>query len=1033
MMRNLLLLLGACIYFCLPLQVQAQTSVNETSLNQLFNDAHDLFHKEKYAAAQTAFTKYACTGDNQLMVSEARYYAAVCAAELLMNNTEFKMKEFRKEFPENTRVPHSHYKLGEYYFRHKRYPNALMELIEIDAYDLSPYESDAYYFMTGYCQFLEGNLLEARSYFSEIIDYQNEYYHLANYFHAYVSFENGEYDKALKGFKRIQKHDNFKDFVPIYIAQVYAHNRQYDQVISYCDSIVKNDKLQKRHVVQLLLAQAYFKKNNFERAEHYYFEYSELRKLGTEDSYQYGYASYQTGDYANSVKQFESFVVEKDSMGQNVSYLLGGAYIEIDKKIEARNSFQFASQIDVYPRIKEEASFNYARLSHELKFTKAAMNAFNDFIQTYPKSVHAEEAKVNLTRILLNSNNYLQAFEMIEKIPDPSSKIDEGYQRLAYNIGLEYLDVYNYVKGREFLNKSLNRAVIPEYKALAFFWIGESLYKQERYDEALKAYKNFQYVPASKQLGLRALSHYNMGYCYIQTAAEEKNVDKAKANYTEALYHFENYLSGGNKVYKKSFDADAHYRIADCYYVLKVYDKALSHYQSAIDKKYGNEDYALYQMGLIKGLQGDAVSKIDLMGQLMKKYQTSSYMDDAIFQSADEKFLLGNREQALREFEYLNQDFPNNPYYKLTLLKIGIINYQLDRKEASISAFKQVVAEFPATRESGEALRAIKNIYIDWGEVERYYEMIDTIPGIKSRDSDRDSSMFQSALSFIKKDNCEGAITAFDKYVTQFENGQFTMDAYYYMAECYSLANDFEATLKAYDAIIDKRRNNFSNRAIERAAALCYDRDSFARAIPYLELRSEIINDNTDLLANYEALAKSYLEIGSCADAEKYLVKIKVFKDVETEVLQKADYTLARCAMEKGNLNKAISVFSDIAANNENRLGAECKYLVAYLYYTKEELDSSRSTILELKDDFPSEDYFLAKSFILLADIYAKTGEFFNAKAILGSIIENYAGEDLVAMAQQKLEAVEGLEKAKAIELEEIQKTQEDTIEYNDK
>lgn len=1029
-MRNLLLIFGACIYFCLPQHVLAQTSVNETSLNHLFDEAHDLFHKEKYAAAQTAFTKYACTADNQLMVSEARYYASICAAELLMNNTEFKIQQFRKEFPENTRVPHSHYKLGEYYFRHKRYPNALTELIEIDAYDLSPYESDAYYFMTGYCQFLEGNLLESRSYFNEIIDYQNEYYHLANYFHAYVSFENGEYDKALKGFKRVQKHDNFKDFVPIYIAQVYAHNRQYDKVISYCDSIVKNDHLQKRHVVQLLLAQAYFKKEDYEKAQHYYFEYNELRKLGTEDSYQYGYASYVTEDFANCIKQFESFVVEKDSMGQNVSYLLGGAYVKEKKKIEARNSFQFASQIDVYPRIKEEASFNYACLSHELKFTKAAMNGFNDFIQAYPKSIHSEEAKVNLTRILLNSNNYLQAFEMIEKIPEPSKKINEGYQRLAYNIGLEYLDVYNYVKGREFLNKSLNRAVIPEFKALAFFWIGESLYKQERYEEALKAYKNFQYVPESNKISLKALAHYNMGYCYIQMAGE-KGANQTK--YEEALYHFESYLEAGNEVYKKSFDADAHFRIADCYYVLKIYDKALVNYQKAIDKKYGNEDYALYQMGLIKGLQENVPAKIEFMSQLIKKYQTSPYMDDAIFQSADEKFLLGNREQALREFEYLNQDFPNNPYYKLTLLKIGIIHYQLDHKDASIDAFKQVVSEFPSSRESGEALRSMKNIYIDWGEVEKYYALIDTIPGIKSRDGDRDSSMFQSALSFIKKDDCEKATASLNAYVTQFENGQFAMDAYYYMAECYYRANDFEATLAAYDAIIDRKPNTFSNRATEKAAALCYESDSFGRAIKYLELRSQIINDNTDLLANYEALAKCYLEVGSCTDAEKYLVKIKAFKDVEGEVLQKADYTLARCAMEKGNLNKAIAVFSDIAANNENRLGAESKYLVAYLYYTKNEMDSSRATILELKDAFPSEDYFLAKSFILLADIYAKSEEFFNSKAILGSIIENYSGEDLVTLAQNKLVAVEGMEKAKAIEQEEIQKTQEDTIEYNEK
>ena len=775
-MRKILLVFGATLYVLIPLMSYGQTSVNETSLDHLFNRAHDLYHKKKYAAAQTAFLKYAGTGDNELLVSESRYYASICAAELLMNNTEFKVKDFRKEFPENTRIGHSHYKLGEYYFRHRRYANALYEFIEIDPYELNPYEAEAYYFMAGYCQFTEGNLLEARAYFNEIKDYQNEYYHLSNYFHAYVSFENGEYDKALKGFKRIHKHPNFKDFVPIYIAEVYAHNRQYDQVIAYCDSIVKNDNLQKRHVVQLLIAQAYFKKGEYEKAKHYYFEYNELRKLGTEDSYQYGYASYITGDYNTCIKQFEGFVMEKDSFGQNVSYHLADAYLKTDRKVEARNSFQFASQVDADARIQEESFFNYARLSHELKFTKAAMNGFNDFIQRYPKSVYAEEAKVNLTRILLSSNNYLEAFEMIEKIPEPSKKIDEGYQRLAYNIGLEYMDIKNYIKAREYLNKSLKRAVRPDYKALAYFWIGESLFKEERYEEALKSYKDFHFIPESKDITLKALAHYNIGYCYIKMEKEDLS------NYKEALFHFENYFKANNEFYKKSFDADAHYRIADCYFKLKVYDKAIAHYEEALTRGYGDEDYALFQLGMIKGLQGNPVTKIDLMSQLVKKHQYSPYVDDALFQLANERLLLGNKTQALREFEYLNQDYPNNKYYKVVILKIGIIQYQLGNTEVSINAFKMVVSEFPSSPESGEALRTMKDIYIDLGRADEYFAMMDSL-NIDTDNDERDKAMFQSALSHLKKSDCDASIVAFNKYVSNFENGLYTMDAYFYKAK----------------------------------------------------------------------------------------------------------------------------------------------------------------------------------------------------------------------------------------------------------
>lgn len=1025
-MRKVLLCIGVFIILLQADILTAQTSVNEASQNHLFNRAHDLFHKQKFTAAQGVFLDYLAVGDNEMLLSESRYYISLCAAELLLSNTEQKTVAFREKNGESTRIGHSRFKLGEYHFRHKAYPKALKEFIEIDPFSLTPVEAEAYYFMAGYSQFAAGNLSEARAYFNEIIDYQNEYYHLSNYFHAYVSFENGEYDLALKGFERIHKHPNFKDFVPIYIAEVYAYNRQYDRVISYGDSIMTNTNLQKKHVVELLMAQAYFKMEQFKESKELYQSYQDIRKLGKEDSYQYGYASYVTGDFKTCMKLFENFTLEEDSLGQNVSYHLGDAYIRNKKKMEARNSFLFASRLSYDPLIQEESAYNYARLSHELKFGKAAMKAFDEFIKKYPKSAHTEDAKVNLTRILLASNNHLQAFEMIENIPEPSKKIDEGYQRLAYNIGLEFLDIKNFEKGREYLNKSLTRAVVPEYKALAHFWIGESLFLQERYDDAVKSYKNYLFIPESKELALTGIAHYNVAYCFLK----QNRADKS--NFKEALFHFQNYLEADNEIYKKQFDGDAHLRVADCYFALGVYDKAISNYTEGLNKNYGEQDYAMYQLGMIKGLQNKSDEKIIWLGKMVKKYQNSAYMDDALFELANERFILGNNQQALREFQYLNQDYPNNPYFKVALLKMGIIHYQLDHSEEAIASFKEVIKEFPTSRESGEALRSIKDIYTDWGRADEYFALIEELEIPNLRDSDRDSTLFQSALSHLKKNDCTKASQGLNKYITAFPNGIFSIDAYFYLAECRHELGDFVGMLEAHDQVIDRRPNEFSNQSIEQAAAICYENDSFAKAIPYLELRTQVVNGNTELMGVYEALAKCHLELGSCANAEKYLTKIGAFKDVEQDVLEKADYTLARCAMSNGDTTKAISVFQQIANSNENKLGAESQYLVAYLYYGKGAYDSTTTAILALKDRFAGQDYFIAKSFILLADVYAKKDDFFNAKAILSTIINNYEGEDLKSLAQDKLASFEAQELAKT-QAEEQLKLEQDTIEYNEK
>ena len=52
-----------------------------------------------------------------------------------------------------------------------------------------------------------------------------------------------------------------------------------------------------------------------------------------------------------------------------------------------------------------------------------------------------------------------------------------------------------------------------------------------------------------------------------------------------------------------------------------------------------------------------------------------------------------------------------------------------------------------------------------------------------------------------------------------------------------------------------------------------------------------------------------------------------------------------------------------------------------------------RKIIFELVENYFSD--FIAKSFILLADIYKEKNNLFQSKATLQSIIDNYDGDDL--------------------------------------
>ena len=62
---------------------------------------------------------------------------------------------------------------------------------------------------------------------------------------------------------------------------------------------------------------------------------------------------------------------------------------------------------------------------------------------------------------------------------------------------------------------------------------------------------------------------------------------------------------------------------------------------------------------------------------------------------------------------------------------------------------------------------------------------------------------------------------------------------------------------------------------------------------------------------------------------------------------------------------------------------------------------------MEFNNQFNNYDYWLGKTFILLSDYYLKKGDVFQAKATLNSVIEQFENPEIIAIAREKLDALE--------------------------
>jgi TolA-binding protein len=80
---------------------------------------------------------------------------------------------------------------------------------------------------------------------------------------------------------------------------------------------------------------------------------------------------------------------------------------------------------------------------------------------------------------------------------------------------------------------------------------------------------------------------------------------------------------------------------------------------------------------------------------------------------------------------------------------------------------------------------------------------------------------------------------------------------------------------------------------------------------------------------------------------------------------------------------------------------------MAAIQFQQGEFKAAQQTAFDLIKNLPSFDYWVAKSFLLLADTYLALKDEFQAKSTLQSLLDNYTGNDeIIPAAKEKLEAL---------------------------
>lgn len=965
----------------------------------------ELFEKEKYSAAYLEFDKMDAilTGVSTSTRENASYYKAVCATELFHTDAEAQLTAFINQHPESIQLRLAYFQLGRLYYKQKRFKNATDAFEKADIYYLTNDEITEFYFKSGYGYFIKADMAKAEKSLHNVINVESKYKTAANYYYAHIAYANNNYNTALASFNKLNESEAFGPVVPLYIAQIYFEQEKYDELISYAVPLLENSKLQNTAEIKRLIAESWFRKSEYTKALEYFIEYQKnVSKISREDNYQIAFCYFQVKKYEEAIKGFQKVSDGNDQLAQNACYHLGDCYLKTNNKQSARSSFQLASKWDFDKKIAEDALFYYARLSYELSFQPVAINTFRDFQKRFPESSRKDEINLLLADIYMTTHNYKDALLALESIEKKTELSKRAYQKVAYFRGIEFYNDGDRSKAISLFDKSIVNSVNPGIASQAMYWKAEALYANQQYEASMKEYRIFLFASGSTSLPNFNTVHYNIGYCYFKME-----------NYDEAQIWFRKYLKNKAETDEARYN-DATIRIADANFMRKEYEIALDFYRDAVSFKSKAADYCLFQQGMIYGIKGQMNEKAQAMQSVISSYKKSGYLDDAIFEKGNALLASGRNEEALGYFQRIVVEFPNSSYNRKALINTGLINYTENNDEKALATYKQVISKYPSTPEASEALTGIKNIYVNSGNPNGYFEYIKSVPSTSISAGAQDSITYEAAEQRYMKGE-SGASNDFSNYMKQFPTGYFILNATFYKAEMDYKNKDFPEALRGYEFIITHDRNIFTEKSLLKAALINYKNTNYENAQVQFKSLRDLAEFPENILAAQTGLMRCSFRLKNYEQAIAGAQQLVESEKVSVELQNEAHLVAGKSSLELKAYREAQNELGLAARVSNSETGADAKYNLAYLQYLLGNFKESQKLAFEVINQVPSYDFWIAKSFLLLADCYLALKDNFQAKSTLKSLIDNYEknandSEDIRALANEKLASITAVE-----------------------
>ncbi len=907
------------------------------------------------------------------------------------------MLTFVEDYPASIHRFQMWFNIGNYYYENGEYREAVTAYGRVGKESFSGNDMDDLTYRRSFCYLRLAEYDKARAGFSRLKG-SKEYGEASAFYDAYISYANGDYGKAETGFKSIPQRSRLWNEAQYYICQIRFEDADYDNALRIGNRLL-SEKFPKDMDTELrrVVGESEYHLGNYERAVDLLKQYADNCSGEPERSSLYilGIAGYRNGDNGEAVRYLDKVVGEDDALAQSAYLYIGQTYLRSGNVNAASLAFEKAYKMPYDKSVQETAFYNYAIAQSRggsVPFSNS-VKIFEDFLNRFPDSKYASDVEDYIINSYLASKDYDNALSSISALENPSDKMLAAKQNVLYRLGVRELSAGNTGDALDYFTRSSQLrkydSKIANENAL---WLAEAAYRNGDYAKAADSYSSYLKRANSKDANY-ALANYGYGYSLFQ----QRKYSEAKAAFTKFL---------NQNPTDKAMKTDAYNRIGDCLYYNKNYSEAEGYYEKAIGIEGVKADYSLFQKGFMLGLQRRHKEKIAVMDKVIDNFPSSVYAPKALYEKAQAYIALGDNGKAEATFSKLMGDYPQSAEARQGQLQLAMLLNGTGRKDEARDQYKSLISKSPSSDEAKVAIEDLKVMYASEGDIAGFTAFIRNVDSSYKVDGgEMDRLSFQSAENaYLAGDGT----AKLESYLKSYPDGQYSGQANYYLAENAYKKKAYSKALglleKALAAAPDA---SYAETALVMEGEILLSQNKISEARDaYVVLRSKATTDASRQSALL-GLFRVSRDSGKEDDVLTY-ANMLVSQQLDAETRAEVLYGRASVLASQGKKSEAMDDYKQLAKDPQSLYGAIAAVELSQIYYDEGKLDSAEKQLNKLIDSGTPHQYWMARGFILLSDVYKKRGDTFQAREYLESLRENYPGKeaDIQEMIETRLKAL---------------------------